>query len=564
MYCTKCGAKIDDSSVFCSECGTKCQENFIQPAPNNSNAQTSVTNEQSRPAENAMRTNYPQEAASGANYAQQNPSPVQVSEENVSEPVIPTADVTPDEPIVLPPKKKKKFLKVLIPILAIIILLSVTVLAFGRTIFFAVAPEAYVSTLIKATSDELAEEWNQVEENVFGFDITMNEKMTAGVSVDFREDSYNEFTLSGALANDPKKEKILASGDFENNYGKGRGYAYIDNENMGVMLPGSDDKYLSAPSKDFGEQLSKSNEFAGEMFEDEFENNAGYDVIKGIDLSYESIKQMISSDNKTADKMKKHISKGLTGLLKKSEVGKREKTDYEFEDKNVRAYSISMTVNSGDFKDAYIETLKNIAADKSIKTTINFESIIDAIEDEFSDSDDSDYEIKLIEYKGKIVSVEIKYDSTYEYEGYDYEYDYDDSYTEKTENTIVIRTTNKDKLLNGITIENTELCSTDYDDEDRDNREKTDVDTMEFTSNWASEKVHGKITLNMTNSNDYVSKHSDGDKYTYNYDTTYDFEMDFDKKEWSLEFKYKSRDTPTLPDVHLTANVQKTMVSASS
>ena len=72
-------------------------------------------------------------------------------------------------------KKKKKFLKVLIPILAIIILLSVTVLAFGRTIFFAVAPEAYVSTLIKGLTEKY-KEISELEKSIKAKENTINEK----------------------------------------------------------------------------------------------------------------------------------------------------------------------------------------------------------------------------------------------------------------------------------------------------------------------------------------------------------------------------------------------------
>lgn len=531
MFCNKCGAQLEDGALFCSECGEKCPEQNISTPENESSTNGA---------------NYQGNNNQGANYTDSKQAPLfvqeDITEENQSPNVI-TEEDTPDvERIILPekPKKGKKFLKVFIPIVAGIAVICLVAVLFGRAIFFAVAPEAYVANLIKATSDEVSKEMNQIEENVFGFDITMDNEMTVGAKMNYN-DAHNKFDFDINIANDPKKSKLLFDGNFENEYGKGSGHGFIGNETAGFMLPGSDKKYLSIPTKDFGKQFESADGFMTDYMSRDTNDNReqAYDLITSLNLSYDSLKQAFSSDKNTAKKFNKHVSDNLIKLLKDSEIGNRQKTVYEFDNKETGAYEITLTVEEKALYDCYIDTLKSIADDDKIKKPADYNVLLDIIEElekqaDNSDTEISDYEIRLIEYKGKIVSVEIVYTETYEYKDEYPEYG-DHSSTTETEHTVIFSFTNSKKLLNGIRITSSEKLNEDYKDPDLKDYSRESQSEISFASDWATKrKLWDKdiITIAMLSTSEY-----DGSSSDYSNEISLDFAMDFKKENWSLDIK---------------------------
>ena len=533
MFCNKCGAQLEDGAFFCSVCGEKCPEQDFK-APENENT--------------VHGANYQSNNDQGANYTDPKQTPLLIQEEVQETAVLTDEEVAPvSEEIILPvePKKGKKFLKVFIPIASAVAVLCLVALVFGKAIFFAVAPEAYVANLIKNTSDEISKEINQIEKNIFGFDISMDNEITAGAKMNYK-DAYDNFDFDINIANDPKSSKLLFDGNYENDYGKGSGHGFIGNETAGLMLPGSDKKYLSVPTKDFGKKFKSSNGFMTDYMSRDVDDGRekAYDVISTLDLSYENLKQAFSASKKTSKKISKHVADNLIALLKNSEIDNRQKTEYEFEGKTTGAYEITLTVEGKDLYDSYINLLKSLADDDEIKKAVDYNSIIDIIEEleeeaNDSDKDISDYEIKLIEYKGKIVSVEIIYTETYEYKDEYPEYN-DYSYTSESEYSIIISSTNKNKLLDGITVTNEEKSVTNYKNPDHEDYSADRQTQLSFTSDWATKRRlwdKDKITFTILSCVDYES-----DDYSHTSEGTLDFLMDFEKENWELDVKSTYKD----------------------
>ncbi len=571
MFCNNCGYSVDDGSKFCPKCG-----NNMDLLQNNTNPNTPSGNElnSNYPSGNELSSNYPSDNILKSDYTPDNVQSTNYPADAVpcsdtettyesgaiateeipgvyDETEMPSEETIPEEP----PKKKHKALKILLPIVAVLVLLITTALVFGRTIFFAVAPEAYVANLIENTSKELTLELDRVEENVFGFDIKADEALTAAVKFDIKS-AYDENKGDFSIANNPADNKIVAYGNIENEYNKISAYAFLDDENIGVMFPGTDGKYLTVPSADFGQKFKTSNGYFSSSVKEN--DKQSYDLLSALDLSYSSLMQTFATDKETTKELNKITASNLIKLLKESEIGNREKIDYAFDDKSVSAHEITIVVSEKALKNYTKNLYNDLGKNDKIKSSIDYKQMLKFIENmEDGDSDtsyklDSDYTIKLIEYKDKIVSVSIACtieetyrDSYYYSHRYDSDSYYNDnySYTETRDIVITIKTTDRKVLLNGLVIEATTESDRQYTDEDAyTNFKGEETATITLVSDWATKRKKNAddvINITLTASSESETNYDGEDSYRSSDEETLEFVMDFDNEEWELDIDSK-------------------------
>lgn len=511
MYCDKCKLHYDDTFAFCSVCGNKLTKETPE-------AEVAVN----------MGANYTE---TGANYAQNGQTPEQAPidysggnanypEEDYYEDA--AYNAMPDtsnenerffSAEVIPPKKKKRlWLKILIPVLCVLVVLASVTVAFGRTIFFALAPELYVGKLFGDTLTKVTEEWNMAEKNILGFDFSLEENFAVDVTMD-EKTSWNETDMEFSLANKPGSKEVLAKIDYKNDHVDFDGQAFWDNENIGAKFSGTDGEYLTVPSKNFGKELDASSKFVSDVIEDA--DDTLYETLSNMDLSYEFIIKTLCGKTDVYEAVKKHLSKNFVELLKNSNIGSRETAYHEFDGGDEKAKKITFTVSNTDAVNALINTLKDAEKDKKLTDKFGkdiFKEAADELDDISDDMDEIDIEFEIVEYKGVVVGV------TYSLE--------DDDRTE----TYTLKSADKKNLLAKLIITSAEEGEYEYDEDDTE-KYKREEEAV-FTSNWITES--DEITFETTSNYKY-----EGDDYNSERDSKASLVLDFKAEKWEYESSTK-------------------------
>ncbi len=510
MYCENCKLHFDDGSAFCSVCGNK----LTQEMPVAEVAMQTGTNYTEGNADNPMENQQiaeqvPTDYSDGsANYPEEN-----YYEDAAHSTMTDTASEKEEffSTEVIPPKKKKRLWpKIVIPVVCAVAVAAGVTVAFGRTIFFALAPEAYVGKLLGDTMTKVTEEWNMAEKNILGFDFSLEEDFGFDFSMD-EKTAWNDTDMEFSLANKGGSDEVLAKIDYKDDHVKFDGQAFWDNENIGAMFSGTDGEYLTVPSKNFGKELDASSKFVSDVIEDA--DDTLYDTLSNMDLSYEFVIKTLCGKNDVYKAVKKHLSENLTELLKKSDMGSRETVYHEFDGGDVKAKKISITVSNTDVTDAIIKTLNDAQKDKELTDKFGkeiFKEAADELEDISDDMDEIDIEIEVVEYKGIIVALT-------------YSAEFDDETV-----TTAISFTDKKHLLSKIVV--TSINEWGYEDEDSE-KHKSESEFV-FTSNWMTESDE----INFEAEDNYKRK---GGEYDSERESKMSFVLNFKDEKWEYEVSSK-------------------------
>lgn len=488
MICKNCGAQIVDGSKFCTNCGKN---------PDEGNSQNTVSENIQAPSENEAVVSASEECVSRAATAVATEDPVSQD--------IPGAEFQTFEPALKPGKNKKPLI---ISIIAAVLIIILAGICFGKTVLYAVSPETYVGGIMKNTLDSMNKETVKIQENVFGFEVGPDKEFTMGLSGEYKERD-DSFTGDAYLANVPKSDKLIFKANVKSEDFKGSFQGFWDDKNIGIMLPGSDNKYLTIPSKNFGKEVSESRGYMAKVWEDE--DDELYDDLTKQDLSYSKFVSRLSGKDKVSKRVNKITVENFKALLEKSDISERKTVKYSFDKAKVNAKKIEISAESDDIFEFFIDTVDDIESDEAIRDEIGtsvLKNVVDELEDFEDEVKNTEIVIELIEYRNKIVSVSFITEGD------------DDSYY--SNQTITISATDKDSILGGIRVEVL--------------REKDGYDGWEsttetgYTSNWLKEDKN--IVFDAYN--DYEWKYDDeDDKDKTNQELS--LTLDFDKEKWNLK-----------------------------
>ena len=535
MICKNCNAQLEDGSTFCLYCGAKCagdataiQQNVTYPSANMGENPSDVT--QVQPNDYQANHNY---SANGANqnYVPNQPAVqtvyAQSSAVATAEAPVALAEVDMEGEAIPPKKKGKKKLLITGGIIAgVLAILAFVYFVFGNMIFFAVAPEEYVANLFGNTLDKVYDETADVGENVFGFEVAGDNEFQVSANIDYK-DAYDDVNVVANVANLPDDNKMIYNADVDTDDVSFKSEGYIDDENIAVMLPGSNDKYLSVPSKEFGDKYSSSKGYIAKELEDEEPKLHG--VLEELDLSYSTLKELVDRDSDLSEAMSEHLTDSILKMLEKSQIGDRKSVDYKFKDETVSANEIKIELETDDLYDMMISAYDSMKNDDEITSKIGKEILklqANEYKDRKKDSENKDIELVIIEYDDRIVCATIFFEFDEDPD------DYYDEYEEKSK--ITIACTNPDYVLNGITVtEETDFVHK-YEDDDYSSYEKgTRTEEIVFESNWCNEDE--VINASVVNNYDYKDEDEDGDTWKSKRTTEFAFVLDYNKSKWDLD-----------------------------
>ena len=463
LLCKKCNSPISDKDVFCPNCGAPC---------------------------------------SGEKEKVVKQRPVVVKEKKSS-----------------PPVGKKKFFVFLL------ILVCISAL-FWKPLFFAVAPDKYMSLLVKNTFNDISEEAEKISKNVLGFKLSPDKSFMAEVDFELY-DAYNDVAFDFQAANFPKKKNFLVKGNFESDDYSTPFEGFLNDEEVGVSLAGTDDDFLTVPSKEFGEGFEDSDYVADHV------NKDTKKILSDMNLSYSNIMGLADKNSKFSKRLKKHISTNIQEFFKDADIGKRESTKYSFGNKTVSANKIVAEYESDQFYDFLTNLAEDVKNDKKMHSYIGEEAIdalLDAIDEKRDDSSNHTVQMEVIEYKGKIVSLSF----TEEID----EDDYWDKFSGKS--TITISAGDKKNLLESVTISTVSEYSFGQ-SKNRMNKQNFGGE-ITFVSNWVDEDE--EITASINNLENVEFQYKDDD-YHIKSENEDDIEINFDfkKGKWSCDIASKYKDS---------------------
>lgn len=527
MICKNCGNYNPDNAIFCKECGSKVSDG-TQSQPSQGQQSASMTTQSQSSNQQTQSSNSQQLQDIQNNQSSQNSNTSQYNGKN-EEPSKDSNANSVDKPVVT--KKKKKAGKILLIfgiIFTIIAILALVVLFTWRAAFFKISPDKYTALLAANTISDITDETNDIKENIFGFDFSIENEFTTSVDLDITNNDNNT-TAKAVVANFPDKKELLFEGNYENDAYKVGAQGFVDDEYAGVKLEGTNNKYLVVPSKTFGEELSDSDGYLAKELDKDYDDApssvaAIIDLIKHTDdISYSSIKNNLLCNSETSKEAKTIVSENLLDFLDKCEFGDREKIKYEFSNGKATAYSISVECKTKDFYDLIINTLQDMKNSKVLKDAYgkeflnSFDDTIKELKEEKKNITVKEIVFELIEYKGRIVSFTFEVEEN-ENENYD-------KYYEK--NTFSISCTDKKHLLNGIKM----VTENEFEYKDEDFSNKGDsTDVTELIANWVDEDK--KINIEILGNTEYSS-----DSYEHTSDSKFSFDIDYSKEKWTLEYK---------------------------
>ena len=513
MYCKNCNAEIPDDARFCGFCATKVEE----PAAGG-NSPT-----QQAPTQQAPTQQVPTQQVPTQQVSTQQGLAIAEMPESTELAVNPIAEVT---------KKPRRFKKLKIALAVIVSLLAVSaivVFAFGKAIFFKVSPEKYVAYLFNNTIKACEKDFNKIEKNLFGFDITMDKDFS--VTMDVKIENPDEDVKAKMVATNNSKDKNLVTDiDVSTDGSDWEANAFIDNENAGLLIDGSEGKYLTVPSKNFGKEYKGSKGYAREYLR---ENATEIDsILCNLDLSYDSIKELMSPDSSLAKSCTDHLKNNIIEFLGKTEIGKRKSVKYKFDNGTVSANEITLKTDA----ETILKTVENFLLDlrRDEEYTKKFgveitdqllDNISSAIEELHREMDGIPCEIVLTEYNGKIVSISVTLENKRDMEGSDHI---------NSHMTLSLGATDKKHILNGLKITSNTKSKRSYDGEKSKHQNNA---LLEFSSNWCSDSK--KIQIFLNSESDYVSEYDDDRKYKNGNSASIEFILDFNSNNWDLDTKSK-------------------------
>ncbi len=506
MKCPKCGEMISDGAVFCTFCGEKLTANATVKAEMGGNTEN--------------KENISQAAAP---LGLENDSHGGKNEENTDA----GGNVS-----------KKKSHKALIMggiCVSTVVILAVLAICLWRTVFFAVSPEKYTAMLIRNTLSETVEELDEVEENIFGMDLTMDDDFTVSVDSGYK-DSSNEVKVSGAVVNKTESDELLLNLDIENNGKKNTVQGFIGDENVGLSLPGTGGKYLVVPSKKAGKELVDGNGYLSSQLKEGMSSEKRA-ALSTLDISYSNIKEIISGDSENGEIVEEILKENLIVLLENCDLEGRKSTKYSFNDDTVNAKKITGVLQSDNLFDFVIDTITDIQKNETLRkkyskdTMDTLEEMADAVEEIKDDTYIDDIELELIEYKGKIVSFKYAYESD--------DNDYYDEY--KVNYTVTVSMTDKKHILNGIKrVESIEDEGTLNNSSSQDKTHGKYKYEIGFEANFADEDEKIFANAYAKNSGNYKSEYTYDDsepetyEHKYNNEKNAALELNFDKGKWKF------------------------------
>ena len=510
MICKNCNFQIEEGDTFCPNCGCKYEEELVMQGSMQNSMQNSILNPTPHTLQDSIEPSEETQDPFTTQYDNREYFDDKSSYDNgVEVPLVPA-------------KKKKRVGLVISIILAVLLLLAGSVAAFWKPLLFAVAPEKYMGLIVKNTMDELSEETVKISENVFGFELSPQKEFTAGVNLDYFN-AYDDMNFDVKVANFPDDKKVLVKGNFETEDMSTPFEGFWDDEKIGASFAGTDKKFLTVPSKNFGKEFEDS-----KCVSDHVDGDAEK-ILSDLDLSYSNIVGLADKESDNSKALEKHVSENLQEFFEKSTIGKRESTKYSFENSSVKAKKITVDFETDDFFDFMINLVEDVRADEKLNESIGDKALkecINGLKDIKKETDNHEMQVEIIEYKGKIVSIS--------FAGEVDEVDYWDNYNNKYKTTI--KTGDKNDLLSSITV--TYESEYDYSDEEDEygeayGSEGDSVDEVVFKSNWVTEDEKITISLTATNENSYTDV--DGDDGGYDNTFSYEFELDFKKGKWSID-----------------------------
>ncbi len=431
MFCNKCGTQVSNNASFCTACGAKFE--------NEAKMNTQAVNMQ----------------------------------QSVGVPFGGRADM---------PQPKKKGKKKMIAGIAGASVLTLGVLAYCLfdTVFFALSPEKYTGNLMDNTIEQMMDESDEIMENLLGFVLSPEEKFTVEANANFAVDREDlKGNASVKIANDPDNKELLVSGEesmsvdydeisikaegFWNDDKIGVAVDHFDVNNKSAVSSDVMDKYLTVPSKNFGDAFMNS-ELGEELNID----------LSNVDLSYTNLMESKGE----LEPLKESIKDEVLTLLEKSVISDRESVDYRFADDEVGAKKITIHMNGEDICDFGIGVIEAVRDDESIRANFGddydeiYDILIDECENEKKYMMDEDFIIEIIEYDGRIVQ---------------FSWLWDDG-----EEGIVVSSTDKDSVFEGIKVELVDSFET--------------VAEIEFTSNWVTEDEEIYFEAELRERNEVVCK----------------------------------------------------------
>lgn len=442
MFCEKCGAQIADNAMFCNSCGGK-----VEAAP--------------------------EEVMQNAETVTEGGAAV-ITETPAAETAAPANDYIVSDFNMNATKPKKNISKKLVA--GIVGASVLTVGAFGLflkdTIFFAVSPEKYTGNLISNTFENMSKEAEEIDKNLLGFVLSSDDAFTVGTNIQVSEEYEQGMSMEMdyQVANDPGNSEMLINADvkgsqdgqnitgniqgFWNDEKIGIAISDVTANGEGVLPKDVTDKYFVVSSKNFGDDFMDSM-FAGMLnLGLAYTDNDTVDI-SGLDLSYTNVMNLLTGED--LKPLMKEVKKEFVLLLEESDISDRKKVTYRFDDDKVNAKRITVTVEAKDLVDFGIGVLEAAQNDEFMQEQLGDEILmyldlgIDGLKQARSSVPDYEFDVEFIEYDGRIVEM------TLVIEG----------------NGVIISSTDKDHLLNGIRFEMVQDGNTQG--------------AVELTSNWVSE-----------------------------------------------------------------------------
>lgn len=403
-------------------------------------------------------------------------------------------------------------------LLVILLILAGLSAIFWKPIFFAVAPEKYMSLLVKNTFDELSGESSKISKNVLGFKLAPDKTFTAGVNFELY-DANDDVEFNVQLANFPKKKKMLVKGEFDSDDYSTPFEAFLNDKEAGASFAGTDDEFLIVPSKEFGKGFEDS-EYVSDLVDRDVEK-----ILSGLNFSYSNIMGFADKDSKFSKRFKKHISTNLQEFFKSTTIGKRENTKYNFGSKTVNAKKITVEYETDKFYDFLTNLAKDVKNDTKMHQYIGEDALgelMDGIDELKDSSSNHQVKVEIIEYNGKIVSIS--------FSGEVDDSEYWDEFSNKY--TTTISTGDKKNLLASITFsqENEYRYGHSKKHMGKDNYSRN----ITFVSNWVEEDE--EITASITRFEE-ESVHNKAYDYNWGNENEDDIEIKFDfkKGKWNCD-----------------------------
>ncbi|MBQ3023389.1 MAG: zinc ribbon domain-containing protein [Clostridia bacterium] len=373
MFCSNCGTKNSNDAQFCTNCGARLSAAVIQ-----------------------------QSSAEQVTLGNQTASNNQVGQS----PVITEAPKTDFE--FNPEPKKKSAMAPLIIIAAVLI--CVIGFLFKDIVLAAVAPKLYASNVLTKTVEQIADESEEAEKNILGFNIGKEKDLTVDLEATLNEIGSLDLENTGfkiTAAKSDSKKKLMYGGEFIYD-GKSiiSALAMLDNKNIYVDVPELFEKSLGVPSKKFGKAWNES----------EIAKESGVELSEDLDLSYSNL--MKKDEFFTKDTIKA-LEKEIKNLIQVSELEKS-KGSATVNGKSVKTRTLAIAIDPDELSDYFTESINIIEDDENLQELLANSDAEDTLDEAFSEMKtglkeacnyiDDAVVLKMQVYKGRVVefAVELK------------------------------------------------------------------------------------------------------------------------------------------------------------